>query len=461
MIRRDDEGQLQLVEVITVAVILFTAIAISAVFRLPTSPATFQGAELERIGSDTLRVMVNTKPRTDADCNEPAGDPCPFAEGSELERMLSLAVGYVGPTDEGESPDREPFEDFLRQAMPDGVNWIVYYSNGVTATKVVPQERNPPLLDVYVARTLLSPAWTTFADHLGESVLVRTGEPGGFGTATTVRDPLNRDQTEFGDLLTDRFDADVPEDAMLGTHEICYGADCHYFTVTPSNIFGAGSQILAGDRDASTNLKDLGGFFTRVHYVDDDTSGSYTLGQNPLYIDADAGTTVNAGDVRLTPVAACRTGVDCPAGSFVIAGDSDDGGTLATFDPVTPNVEFRVHDADSDSALSVGDTIYLTSTGAASVAADQPRMSRVGVDALGTSVASGDLDEGRGLGLASTAARLWYDDTNDDGALDPDEAVYLDLDGSGLEPGDYHLTAEGEATAQQFYDVRLVVWFGV
>lgn len=461
--RHDERGQLQLVEVITVAVILLTAIAISSVFRLPTSPATFQGAELERIGSDALRIMANTPPQENAACNEPSGSACPFADGSELERMLSLALGYVGPTGPSpEAPNRQPFEDFLGQALPDGVNWVLYYSNGVNATKVVPLARNPPLLDVFVAKTLLAPNWTTFADHLEDSVLVRTGEPGGLGSPTTVRDPLNRAETEFGYALTGLYQGRVPANATLGTHQICYGSDCHYFTVTPSNIFGAGSQILPGDRDNSTNLAlvDAGDFDIVVKYRDEGSAGFQLT--DPLYVDSDGSGSVTAGDVRLAPIVGCRTGVTCPAGSYVVAGDLNMTETLTALNALT--VEIRGHDADANGTVDAGDTIYLTSTGAGSVTSDHRRLSRVGVHALGTSVAAADNDQGRGLGLSFDGAQIWFDDVDGDGSPEPGEALYLDLDGSGLGPGleegDYHLTTKGEATAYYFYDVRLVVWFG-
>lgn len=460
--RQDDSAQLQLVEVITVAVMLFTAIAISAVFRLPTSPATFQGAELERIGSDGLRVLANTLPTAAADCNE-VGQACPFADGSDLERMLSLALGYVGPNAPSpESADRNPLTDFLNQAMPDGVNWIVFYSNGVNATKVAPLARNAPLLDVFVAHTLLAPNWTVHADHLGESVLVRIGEPGGFGTPSTIRDPLNRAQTEFGYALTNLYTGDIPENATLGTHEICY-ATCHFFTVTPPTIFGAGSQILTGDRDNSTNLRLLGAdgdFFDEVRYQG---SGGFAFG-NALYVDVTSVGTVSAGDLRLSPVTGCRSGVDCPAGSFVASGDSDAGGTLSLF-AGSDNVGIRGHDADSDGNLDSGEPVYLALDTSTAVAENHHRMSRVGVHALGSGVATGDIDEGDTLTLGFTGEKIWFDDLNADGNLDPGEAVYLDLAGSGLgtglEEGDFHLTTKGDATARYFYDVRLVVWFGV
>jgi hypothetical protein len=457
----DDKGQLQVIEAITVALFIFVAIALSAIFRLPTSPGTFQDAELERIAADQLKILANTVPSSAADCNE---TPCPFAQGSELERLLSLALGYVGKTvGAGEAADRSLLADVLGQAMGDGIRYVAYYSNGVNATKITPLAIEPPRLNVVVAHHFISPNWTVWSASLEDSVLLRIGETTNFVGATEIRDPLNRSATEFGAAWKDLYGSQVPENASLGTHRVCYGAVCQFATVTPPGIFGAGSQILKQDRDNSSRIKTLGDFYAYAKYNDTDASGSMQFTE-PVYIDlVNAGSNVvDVGDLRLSPVSNCIGSTTCKAGTFVETGASDIGRALSAIDSDIVNV--RGGDKNGNGLLDAGEAIYLGNNGT-TLDVGERRLSRFGTHPFGSNYASGDLDAGASLTLTFSGVRIVWADADDDGLVDPKEAVYLDLEGSGqsigLDEKDFHLTPIGNPTIRSFYDIRLVVWFGV
>jgi hypothetical protein len=470
----NDKGQLQLVEVITVAVLIFTALAVASVFRLPTSPGTFQEAELERLGSGALGILANTPPTQPDQC---WGNDSPFQNGSQLELMLSMALGYIGPnssaiiclndSEEPALPSTLPLEQFFGQALPDGVRWVLYYSNGVNVTKVVPLHRNPPLLEVSVAHAFLAPNWTIFADHLSESVPVRVGERLGLGTPTEIRDPLNRTETEFGYDFLKLYEEDVPANATLGTHRVCYAADdCSYFTVTQPRIFGSGSQILPGDRDNSSTIRELGDFDQRVKYHDANSDTFFDMG-DPLYLDVvDNSTTVSEGDLRLF-LTNCGTFIEpatCDGGSTVTATDGDVGKALALLPPLAASWELRGADANGNGVLDIGEGVYVAERGDATLNQGERRLSRVGVYQMGTQYEIGDADPSTALDLAFTGT-IRYADDNADGKLGPGEAVYLDLAGDGqvdgLEHGDFHLNPKGQPTVHYYYDVKLVVWFGI
>ena len=456
--RRDEAGQLQVIEAIIVGMMVLLAIALVSIFQLPSAPATFQDAELERLGADSLRFLANQVPNPASDCNE---TPCPFANRSELERYISLALGYVGPTGGlGETPDDSLVADYLGQALPDGVRYILRYSNGVNATTITPLDRTPPRLNVVVAHHFMAPNWTMWSANVAQSVLLRIGETTGFGPPTEILDPLNRATNEFGLPWTARFAPGfISDDAMLGTHRVCFGAACHFLTVVPPGLAGPGSQILPGDRDNATRIKTLGPFASHVKYFDADASSTFEFAED-IYVDlaSPGSNTVGVGDLRLSIVPTCRAGAECPAGSFVEAGDSDFSRALT---PLPASAQVRGADADGDGFLDAGEGIYLADNDAA-IEADERRLSRIGVHRSGSSFQVGDSDPGA-LSLTFSNVNILWGDTDDDGIVDPVESVYLDLDGSGQGPGleerDFHVTPLGAPTERFVYDILLVVWF--
>lgn len=472
------EGQVNVLEAIIVGVMVFVAVALTAIFRLPTTPSTFQQTELERLGVDALLALAAKPPSPTADCNEPAGS-CPFK--SELERMLSLALRFEGATlSAGEPRDTDPFADYLAQALPEGTRYLLTYFNGVNNTIVHPLGVVPPALDVVVSRSIVSPPWTSYSANLSESALIRIGEITGFTDATTdkIYDPLNRQTEEWGrthkSLLSDVSGTQrVPSSALYGTYRLCPAAGpCTYFTIVPSGVFGAGSPILHGDRDNSSSISTLGPFFSRAKFVDDNPADDLLSPAELFYLDLTslALNQVDVGDLRLNQTVNC-TGAGtptCPAGSMVATGDADIGKTLEAFTGVPPFLRPLL--GDNDGTLDEGEYVYLdvSTTPADKVSAGDRRFHRVGTLKFGSVVAAGDMDAGKDFvgipGVFSSLTLRWAD-ADSDGVVDPTEAVYLDLAGNGqidgLETLDIHLNPKGSPTVRYFYDVKLVVWFGV
>jgi hypothetical protein len=108
--------------------------------------------------------------------------------------------------------------------------------------------------------------------------------------------------------------------------------------------------------------------------------------------------------------------------------------------------------------------VYVAERGDATLNQGERRLSRVGVYQMGTQYETGDADPSTALTLAFTG-KIRYADDDGDGKLGPGEAVYLDLAGDGqvdgLEHGDFHLNPKGQPTVHYYYDVKLVVWFGI
>lgn len=463
-LRRDEDAQLQVLEAIIVAVFIFVAMAVSTIYRLPATPGTFQQSELLNLGQDALKVRAARVPSANADCNEA---PCPFA--SDLERMVSLALAYVGrtvdvnPANEARNPSE--IRSFLDQALPEGVRYVFYYSNGFNRTQVTPLGLSAPATNVEVARALMEPNWTVHASDLSRSTWVRIGEktnllPG----YTAIRDPLNRTATEFGYPHLIGLTTRVPDNATLGTHQVCYASGCPAFTVVPPNIRGAGSQILRDERNNWTNLKSLGAASAFIGYYD--ANGNDTLDANePLYLDSDNEKNVTRDDVRLSEIATCRGGATCYAGSWVRTGDSDLTSPLRKLVALPPAASVRAHNNTGGASYNEADTVYLDVNGAgATVTAGDRRLSRVGALRPGTMVAGGDGDAGHALLAAFTAANVYYNDVNNTNKPEEGEAVVLNLEGfsqtADVEPWDFHLTPIGAPSARFFYDLKVVVWFG-
>lgn len=469
------EGQVNVLEAIIVGVMVFVAVALTAIFRLPTTPSTFQQTELERLGADALLALAAKPPTPTADCNEPAGS-CPFK--SEMERMLSLALRFEGATISGGEPrDTDPFADYLAQALPDGTRYLLSYFSGVNNTIIHPLGVVAPALDVVVARNLVSPNWTAHSGNLSESVLVRHNEITGFTDATTdkVFDPLNREAEEWGrthkSLLSNADGTQrVPASALYGTHRLCPVAGaCSHFTVVPTGVFGAGSSILHGDRDNSSAITTLGGFFTYAKFVDDNPADDALSAPELLYLDLTTvpANQVTAGDLRLSRFPNC-TGAGTPpclAGSLVRTGDADIAKALEAF---VSNPPVRSLNGDADTTLDEDEYLYMDLNNNRLVDAGDRRLNRVATFPFGSVVATGDLDAGKAL-MASpndyTAYNVHWADPNGNGTVDDGEPVYLDLVGfgqtAGLEALDIRLNPKGSPTQRYFYDVKLVVWFGV
>lgn len=472
-----DAAQLHVIEAIMVGVIVFVAIAMAALFRLPTSPATFQNTELERLANDTLTGLIAKPAKPNDDCNEPA-IKCPFQ--SELERLLSLALGYEGPTRTGlEKPDVGPLTGYLNQSLPEGTRYILYYSNGVQSTVVFPVGLVPPSLDVAVGHALLSPNWTAHASKLGnQSVFIRIGEMTGFTTGGTanIYDPMNRFRDEWGEDFVGQFTtADgtqlVPVSALYGTYQRCSGT-CDYFTVVPTDVFGAGASILPGDRDNATSLRVHSPLFTLLKYNDTDGGADGAFGaREVLYLDFDGSNTVSAGDLRMSRYERCLRYESCLAGTFVRSMDTDVGPPAVPLRTLPAAAKVRALSGDGDGELDEEEYLYLDVDGSGTVSANDARLSRVAQFPMGSRVAgapSPDFDNGPPLASGandfSSVAVVWAD-SDLDGTVDTTEAVYLDLVGngqtSGLEALDLHLSPRGSPTTRYPYDIRLVVWFGV
>lgn len=520
---RNDEGALQLLESVMVALFIFIAIAIVAIHRIPTSPSTFQASELASIASDALKVRQARTPASNADCNESAPpNTCPFS--NELERVLSLALGYRGPhndtvcgtppsplpavpplcASDTEKPDPGELQEFLDQALPAGARYILTYGNGHNDTVVYPTNLRPPASTVVVARTLLDANWTSYANTTYNSSVVRIGERGDMTGAFWINDPLGRWWDEAGHRWRSVFGASIPSYAPLGTYQVCYqGAAnpcprtgggttlrlAYNVTVVPADlgVRGAGSRVLASDPDAGltgTALKDWGSGHLQ------DIAGSsgvlvkstgVTGPKNTFYLHQGGGATIAVGDVRLTYVAACRDAgqsakVGCPAGSWVRSTDADltpAATTVASYAPVGAATKMHLANAPGGGAcatpLASSCQYYLRSaSGASAVALTDLRLSRWGPVQEGTRVMTGELD----VGLATveenlTQFKVQYDDVNGDGSPQEGEPVYLNCIDAGLgmtsavDVNDVQLSMKGQAPTRSFYDVKLEAWYGV
>jgi hypothetical protein len=471
-LRRDEKAQLHVIEAIIVGVLVFTILSITAVFRVPTNPATFQQAELAGLATDTLSALAAKPPQFDAECN--AGfDPCPF--DSELERMISLALGYEGTTIAGVTPDTGPLTDYLNQSLPPGTRYIISYSNGVSSVNTYPRNLVPPSLDVSVGHRFMSFNWSTYSNEVDRSTIIRINELTGFTGVTTIHDALNRDKDEYGVTHLSSFAEAgdrVPNQALYGTYRVC-APSCSYFTVVPPGVFGAGSSILAGDRDNSTSLQAISHLHHRLRFNDTSNDNTFQPG-DAMYLDltpANAtGARVELGDLRLSTVPNCRVSLPCPAGSFVEAGDIDLVSNIL-LDAFPVGADYVRPAAGANSAvLEESDAIYWDADNSATVTAGDRRFSRVGVFAFGSEVQGGDPDVGVGLvtGLHGfNAFNLVFGDLDAGGPADLDvgEPIYLDLAGNGqsvgLESFDLHLSPKGGPTARYIYDIRLVVWYGI
>lgn len=470
MHRLDDRGQLQLLESIMVAVFIFVAIAVVSIYRLPTNQGTFQQSELENLGLDSLKVRLAKPPEAGDDCNE---SPCPFA--TDLDRILSLALGYIGPTVaiNGEDPDSSELQDFFNQSMPAGSRWIFFFSNGHNLTQIAPLDLTPPSLPIGGARALVEPNWTVHRVGLNTSVLLRVDEMTGFGSnVDKIYDPLNRTKNEFGLDLTTLFPTRVPLNVTYGTYKICFsgGPPCRYFTVVPNGVYDAGSQILGSDRYASPSVETLAtcgvGTWTDCAKYND-TGGAGLDSGDGIYIDvttAPAGK-VTPGDLRLSRIENCRNGAACPPGSFVRSTDIDGDGTRSLTSLAAYPLTFR--DKVDDNQYGEGEGLYLDVDSSGTINTGDRRISRAGHWPMGSTVAATDLDGDAVEARSFTGADIVFYDLDEGGGsdLDPEEPVFLNVDGSGqstaLEPLDLHLSRVGAPTLRYAYDVKLVVWYGL
>lgn len=469
---RNQKGQLHVVEAIIVGILVFTILFVTSVFRLPTSPSTFQQAELAGLSHDTLVAMLAKPPNAGADCNE---TPCPF--DSELERMISLAFGYEGATRTGvEVADVTPVSDYLTQALPPGTRYILNVSNGVLGRTVYPPNIVPPALDISVGHILMSPRWDQYASQVDQSMIIRINEPTGFKTAeiASILDPLNRDNDEetpanlhtalFANALGTKA---VPEDAVYGTYRVCRASGpCTYFTVVPPGIFGAGSSILTNDRDNTTTLSSKGAFDLVAKYADNSTTGTPGSFDSAdwMYLDLTGAGVISTGDLRLTAKTFCRGTVTCAAGTYVEENDAD----RVSLKPLVALPADRVRAAMTGSdaaALEEGEAIYFDSDGSNTISVNDRRLSRVGTYSFGSVVAAADYDLASPALSAFTAEEILWGDLDAGGDIDVGEPVYLDFAGHGQAAGlgalDIHLSPKGNPTARYIYDVKLVVWYGI
>jgi hypothetical protein len=511
--RRDDGAQVQVIESIIVGILVFVAIAIAAVFRVPTIAGTFEQSELERLGTDVLLHLAAAVPRSTADCNEPAA-PCPFE--SELDRMVSLALRYQGAnvladgTDPDTVPDAEPRDlspltDYFNQSLPDGARYVITYSNGVNATRIFPSTLSPPALDVVVSHALITPNWMQYSSQAATSALIQIGEITGFKTASTdsIRDPLNRNRHEwqgaaptydcsealptggcnYVNLLSDATGTKaVPNSVVYGTYKFCKDVACatpSYFTIVPPGVYGAGSAILLGDRDNSTTLLARDSLFNILKFTDSTANDKLDTTER-LYLDVVAPlNSVTVGDIRLSDLANCRGAgtATCIAGSYVKTGDADitTPTTIEAF-PAGTRPAVRAVDETLPLTHQSGEFVYLDvpdpataqTTGDQAVGAGDRRLSRVGTFRMGSLVATGDFDIGRSLTDQAndfTATTVYYGDKDQNAALTAEEPLYLDLVGNGQDAGiedlDLRLTPLGSPNLRYTYDVQAVIWFGI
>ncbi len=476
--RRDQRAQLHVVEAIIVGVLVFTILFVTSVFRLPTSASTFQQAELAGLADDTLVALLAKPPTQGSDCNE---SPCPF--GSELERLMSLALGFEGATTPdtpatASDPSTSEVVEYLVQALPPGTRYILSYSNGVSTTTIHPKDLVPPALDVSVGHLFMTFNWNQFGTEVDDSMIIRIDETTGFKTAevSSINDPLNRVENEKSptpDTMISLFTnaagtKTVPENIVYGTYKVCraVATDCTYFTVVPPGIFGAGSSILTKDRDNTTSLVSAGAFGGRLKYADVATAGFSA--EDALYLDlTTAGSDVSRGDLRLTIHSNCRLTKPCAAGTRVDSGDTDVTTPTALL-PVTTGFVRATQTGTFPNELEEGDAVYLSMTAPYNVVSEgDRRLTRVGSYAFGSIATAGDSDLGTTLLSAFTSETVRWGDLDAGGLNDIDlgEPVYLDFEGhgqsSGLEAYDIHLSPKGNPTTRYVYDIRLVVWYGI
>lgn len=497
--RHDERAQVQVIEAIIVGILVFVAIAIAAVFRVPTITGTFEQSELERLGTDVLLHLSAAVPAAAADCNE-TGFTCPFE--SELDRMFSLALRYQGPNvlpaGASEPRDTSPLADYFNQSLPDGARYIITYSNGVNATRIYPMTLTPPALDVVVAHVIVSPNWMQYSQQSRTSALIQIGEVTGFVTASTdsIRDPLNREREEWGDgggrthvsLMSDATGtATVPSGAVYGTYKFCADAACAtptYFTVVPPGVYGSGSSILFSDRDNSTSLVAVdppgpagSALFDSLKFADSLTADDLLTTGEGLYLDLTGDDLVSAGDLRMSDYANCVGATTCIAGTYVKTGEGDIGTVIEAFPAApSPRPVVRALLGDDDDALEEGESVYLdvadgvNTDGDRLVGANDRRFSRVATLRSGSEVDAADFDVGRQLvtvasGADFTATNLYFGDTDLDGVLDAEEPIYLDFVGNGQDAGiesfDLRLSPRGTANLRYAYDMQVVIWFGI
>lgn len=471
--RRDRRGgQLQVLESILVALFLFVAILVVSIYRLPSNPGVFQHAELQRLAEDALKVRAAKSVSAGADCNE---TPCPFS--NDLERMLSLALGYVGTVDSGGSPDPEAPTDselrsFLDQALPKGTRYIFHYSNGYNLTKLFPLDLTPPTTGVVVARNLQLPNWAVQNSESVPNVFLRIGEKTTFApaldttpTLKNIYDPQNRTMNEWGTVTNDNthlLQERVPPNAVLGTYLACFSAFCTRFVVVPNGVHASGAKILAENRPHAVQLAEKGTWSTYLKYVEADGTGDYSKGDT-LYLDSDGDPaggpgSVSAADLRLSAgLCVPPPATLCQPGSYVYAGQADEGEVL---NPLPPALTLQWHEV-AGAGYSEEDTVYLSDSAQTTVEADARRLARVGLYAAGGAVRAGEADVGHAYAANFGAAKVFFDDLDGDTNIDIGEPVYLDLEGDGLEINDLHLSRVGNWGHRHFIDIKLVVWFGV
>jgi hypothetical protein len=472
--RGDERAQLQLLESIMVALFIFVAIAVVSIHRLPTSPQAFTASGLQKLANDALKVRQAKTPVSTDDCND---TPCPFA--NDLERLLSLTLGYVGKhTGTGEAANSSEFKSYLDQALPAGSRYQLAFGTGHNQTLLFPLGVVPPVTSVVVGRTIVAPNWTVFASNAVNGTILRVSERTGLLNAATIQDPLNRTTTEWNKAWTNFFStgyqARVPANATFGTHRVCFGAaaptGCYNLTVVPANIsgvVGAGAQVLPGDRDADSVIRDYNAGATTLNLLaywnDQLPLGASAKDRSYLHKPTIPPQLVAVGDIRLSYVdGACRNGSPCAAGSIVRTGDLDVGGVLTAFTATTTKLRA------SNATVLEGTRLYLLANDAATTpAAGDVRLSRAGVHPLGSRVRSFDEDVGGSAltALDLTQVSVQYADKDNDNVLDEDEPVYFNLLGLGqssaLDTYDYHVTNVAAPPQRSLYNVKLEVWYGV
>lgn len=124
-----------------------------------------------------------------------------------------------------------------------------------------------------------------------------------------------------------------------------------------------GTQVEPGDADEGNPLTGLGSAV--VGYIDEDETRDYS--GDPVYIDVHATRQLDPGDVRLTDT----TSGD--AGTFVGAGDSDAGATVAQDSDLSAS-NWAFHDTDGSQAWSLDDTMYIDADGDGAVSVEDVRL---------------------------------------------------------------------------------------
>ncbi|MBI2076913.1 MAG: hypothetical protein HYT80_00880 [Euryarchaeota archaeon] len=466
--RRDDHAQLNIIESILVGAIVFTAVAATAVFRLPTSPASFQQAELERIGADALAALIAKVPDTysgDAILDNCNISPCPYK--NELERIISLAMDFNNPAG---AVKTDPLSDFFDQALPEGAFYVVYFSNAEGEVALYPTFRAPPAADVVVSHAIMGPVWTQQArasdgTTLGferEIFYLRPGEATDFdpdgadNSISVINDPLGRTTDQAGTTIEERFTElqsgqilyKVPLATPYGTYKLDIAQD-RYFAVVPLGVAGPGSLVYPIDLDDPSSLSGTAYDVFSLLEFNGDT----------LYLDIVDDNKVTADDLRLSYYEG--GGSTFPPGTFVGGADQDAVDMLPLTD-LGGNILYS--DDNASGTLDDGEAVYLDEDTNGLDAGDW-RLSRAGIYPIGTKVGAADEDllDGRPTRGPLTAKVRYLEVTGV--GLSAGDTVYLDLNGQGqvdgLEPFDVHLTKKGTVTLRYVYDIRLVIWFGV